>query len=328
MSISPTARDRNRTQVDDQGRRHPRRHDVTPDRKGRRRQDDAAADPRPDGRRQDRRHHPRRDDGLVTAVDAAFTGDRLRRRPRRPAAGQAPAPRPYREPGYAFGQQALAPAVHVPGAEPARRPRGNLLLHRLPGHPHHLPRLEPLPAGTGRRGCAACWRTIPQRWTIVTQHHPIFSPANGRDNPELRAAWKPVFDEFKVDLVLTGHDHTYARSGDVAGRGGSKNMPSGYNQAYDPAIGTVYVVSVSGPKMYNVSTEASPSGRPRTRSCTRSSRSVPTSCTTRRAPPPASSTTLRAEEARPRPANALIESLPPQNRRRPAAPAPTKAAGQ
>jgi 3',5'-cyclic AMP phosphodiesterase CpdA len=95
----------------------------------------------------------------------------------------------------------------------------------------------------------------PQRWTILTFHHPIFSPANNRDNPELRASWKPVFDEFKVDLVLTGHDHSYARSGDISGRGGSINIPQGYNQAYDPAIGTVYVVSVSGPKMYNVTTE-------------------------------------------------------------------------
>lgn len=95
----------------------------------------------------------------------------------------------------------------------------------------------------------------PQRWTILTFHHPIFSPANNRDNPELRAMWKPIFDEFKVDLVLTGHDHSYARSGDIAGRGGSINLPAGYNQAYDPAIGTVYVVSVSGPKMYNVTTD-------------------------------------------------------------------------
>jgi 3',5'-cyclic AMP phosphodiesterase CpdA len=95
-------------------------------------------------------------------------------------------------------------------------------------------------------------KTNPQRWTILTFHHPIFSPARERDNPELRAAWKPVFDEFKVDLVLTGHDHSYARTGDVRGRGGSLNAPAGYNQAYDPAIGTVYVVSVSGPKMYGV----------------------------------------------------------------------------
>lgn len=98
----------------------------------------------------------------------------------------------------------------------------------------------------------------PMRWTIVTFHHPIFSPARNRDNPALRAAWKPVFDEFKVDLVLTGHDHTYARSGDLTGRErvGTKNMPAGYNQAYDPAIGTVYVVSVSGPKMYDITADA------------------------------------------------------------------------
>ena len=32
-----------------------------------------------------------------------------------------------------------------------------------------------------------------------------------------------------------------------------KNVPSGYQQAYDPEIGTVHVVSVSGPKMYGIS---------------------------------------------------------------------------
>lgn len=99
----------------------------------------------------------------------------------------------------------------------------------------------------------------PQRWTIVTFHHPIFSPASSRDNPELRAAWKPVFDEFKVDLVLTGHDHTYARTGDVSAKSlavGVTNVTAGYNQAYDPEIGTVYVVSVSGPKMYGISNDA------------------------------------------------------------------------
>jgi 3',5'-cyclic AMP phosphodiesterase CpdA len=90
----------------------------------------------------------------------------------------------------------------------------------------------------------------PQRWTILTFHHPIFSPAKNRDNPMLRELWKPVFDEFKVDLVLTGHDHTYARSGDISAKVGTQNLPSGYNQTYDPEIGTVHVVSVSGPKMY------------------------------------------------------------------------------
>jgi len=93
----------------------------------------------------------------------------------------------------------------------------------------------------------------PNRWTILTFHHPVFSPASDRDNRELRELWKPLFDEFKVDLVLNGHDHTYARTGDVGDSASAENVPSGYQQAYDPKIGTVYVVSVSGPKMYDIS---------------------------------------------------------------------------
>jgi hypothetical protein len=98
----------------------------------------------------------------------------------------------------------------------------------------------------------------PQRWTVVTFHHPLFSPAAERDNASLRAAWKPVFDEFRVDLVLTGHDHTYARSGDATDvvRVGTRNLPKGYRQVYDPAVGTVHVVSVSGPKMYDLRSDS------------------------------------------------------------------------
>lgn len=95
----------------------------------------------------------------------------------------------------------------------------------------------------------------PARWTVVTFHHPMFSPARNRDNPELRELWKPVLDEFKVDLVLTGHDHTYARTGNVTGHDSATNVATGV-QAYDPAVGTVYVVSVSGPKMYDITNEA------------------------------------------------------------------------
>ena len=92
----------------------------------------------------------------------------------------------------------------------------------------------------------------PHPWAIVTFHHPIFSPARERDNPALRALWKPVLDEFKVDLVLTGHDHTYARAGKL-----SEKRPGDIAgiAPYDPEIGTVYVVSVSGPKMYDITNE-------------------------------------------------------------------------
>ncbi|OUT98590.1 MAG: hypothetical protein CBB90_13510 [Gammaproteobacteria bacterium TMED30] len=91
----------------------------------------------------------------------------------------------------------------------------------------------------------------PNRWTIVTFHHPVFSPGSDRDNPKIRELWKPLLDEFKVDLVLSGHDHTYARTGQVDATN-LTNVPTGYQQAYDPKIGTVYVVSVSGPKMYAI----------------------------------------------------------------------------
>ena len=79
---------------------------------------------------------------------------------------------------------------------------------------------------------------------MITHHHPVFSASEGRDNPELRALWQPIYDKYGVDLVMTGHDHTYARS----------NLVAGANTQAGPA-GTVYVVSVSGPKMYEVERE-------------------------------------------------------------------------
>ena len=79
----------------------------------------------------------------------------------------------------------------------------------------------------------------------------MYSPAADRDNVEQRDLWKPLFDKYKVDLILSGHDHAYSRTGLVDTKN-LKNVPSGYQQAYDPEIGTVNVVSVSGPKMYEI----------------------------------------------------------------------------
>lgn len=82
----------------------------------------------------------------------------------------------------------------------------------------------------------------PQHWTILTFHHPIFSTGGSRDNKELRALWKPLLDEYGVDLALQGHDHTYGRGTNVA-RG---------KTVWEAGKGTMYVVSVSGPKMYGL----------------------------------------------------------------------------
>ena len=92
----------------------------------------------------------------------------------------------------------------------------------------------------------------PCRWTVITFHHPIYSATRLRDNAKLRAQWQPIFDRYRVDLVLQGHDHTYARSGLVDGRvAAEKNEAVGVTGRSESA-GTVYVVSVSGPKMYDL----------------------------------------------------------------------------
>jgi hypothetical protein len=78
----------------------------------------------------------------------------------------------------------------------------------------------------------------------------MFSTGEGRDNTELRALWKPILDKHRVDLVLQGHDHTYGRTGLDTPVGNAKT--DGVLNPTDMFSGTVYVVSVSGPKMYNV----------------------------------------------------------------------------
>ncbi len=80
------------------------------------------------------------------------------------------------------------------------------------------------------------------RWTIVSIHQPIYSAAKGRDNTHLQQLFLPLFDQYGVDLVLQGHDHCYSRSHKLrAGKIVDEKSP-----------GTVYVVSVSGPKIYEL----------------------------------------------------------------------------
>lgn len=84
-------------------------------------------------------------------------------------------------------------------------------------------------------------RTNTKKWTAVTLHYPVFSTAKGRDNVVLREALKPLLDSYQVDLVLQGHDHTYSR-------GFAENKGKGLTVVDE--VGTMYAVSVSGPKMY------------------------------------------------------------------------------
>jgi hypothetical protein len=75
-----------------------------------------------------------------------------------------------------------------------------------------------------------------KKWVILTTHLPFYSTKDTRDNPQMRKHFQPILEKHNVDLVLTGHDHSY-------GRGLASDNPE-----IKPNV--MYVVSVSGPKMY------------------------------------------------------------------------------
>lgn len=85
----------------------------------------------------------------------------------------------------------------------------------------------------------------PSKWNVVTFHQPVFSTSAGRDEPVLRAEWVPVFQNNDIDLVLMGHDHTYAR--------GYVNTDATDTEGI--TTGPVYVVSNSGAKHYDLETD-------------------------------------------------------------------------
>lgn len=84
----------------------------------------------------------------------------------------------------------------------------------------------------------------PSKWNVVTFHQPVFSASEGRDEPVLRAEWLPIFQRNDIDLVLMGHDHTYAR--------GYVNTDA--TETPGLTTGPVYVVSNSGAKHYDLET--------------------------------------------------------------------------
>lgn len=89
------------------------------------------------------------------------------------------------------------------------------------------------------------------RWRIVVFHQPIYTCARPSDTEVLKAAWGPVLERRRVDLVLQGHDHCYSRLSSEAGKADADRR----RQAGE-AQGPVYVVSVTGSKMYALNDRA------------------------------------------------------------------------
>ena len=78
------------------------------------------------------------------------------------------------------------------------------------------------------------------KWKFAVLHHPAFSSHPSRNNEGVRQVWTPIFDKHHVDMVLQGHDHAYLRTYPMRG----------LERADSTDDGTVYIVSVSGVKMY------------------------------------------------------------------------------
>ena len=78
------------------------------------------------------------------------------------------------------------------------------------------------------------------RWKVVIYHHPFYASREGRDNKPIRDVWGPIFDKHHVDIAFQGHDHAYMRTVPMRG-----NEPVAADEQ-----GTIYLVAVSGTKMY------------------------------------------------------------------------------
>ena len=93
------------------------------------------------------------------------------------------------------------------------------------------------------------------KWKVVMFHHDIYGsgqPHSDTDGANLRALFAPLMDEFGIDMCLTGHDHSYARS---------YLMADVTAIQYDDSVainpeGTLYIAagSASGSKFYKLAT--------------------------------------------------------------------------
>jgi hypothetical protein len=113
---------------------------------------------------------------------------------------------------------------------------------------------------------AACHRAFVQSavtahpnitWKIVMFHHDIYGSACHSVETSvlnLRGSLFAIFDDYAIDIVITGHDHSYTRSHPLKGDLPQLNQKSdGNGNVVDPG-GTIYYTlnSASGSKYYDL----------------------------------------------------------------------------
>ncbi|MDD6212062.1 MAG: FN3 domain-containing metallophosphoesterase family protein [Clostridiales bacterium] len=118
------------------------------------------------------------------------------------------------------------------------------------------------------------------KWRVVTFHQDIYGSGydhSDSDGMILRTQLTPIMDEYDIDVVLQGHDHTYSRTFQLTGDGAdhtayNKDNLNGYDESYqkenlcyevtDTTVGgtvvnpegTIYMEanSATGSKFYNL----------------------------------------------------------------------------
>jgi predicted phosphodiesterase len=83
-------------------------------------------------------------------------------------------------------------------------------------------------------------------WKVVSMHHPYFTPPafdRRKVDSRRRDAFAPVIERNDVDLVLTGHIHTYNRLSERTAR---------RSRAEGDQVGTIFAISASGAKNSNL----------------------------------------------------------------------------
>lgn len=118
-----------------------------------------------------------------------------------------------------------------------------------------------------RRDLAAVDRNATP-WVFAVHHQPFYTCfSNHAPKASLRTAWQPIFDEFEVDIVFTGHNHVYERSRPIRGLQGGEGIVASAGGFGVPVYGspgsgsgapsgTIYLVSAGvGAPLYGVSDE-------------------------------------------------------------------------
>jgi hypothetical protein len=100
-------------------------------------------------------------------------------------------------------------------------------------------------------------------WIVVTTYGPLYtSPSTHKAEKDLRDIYHPLFEKYKVDLVLQAHNHNYQRTypisfnsaGDSSEPIMTNQLTTGYNNHTD---GTVFaLVGTGGESFYPLASQA------------------------------------------------------------------------